>query len=225
MRRLLLSALLFAVVWTSMKAQESPAVVIPAAFEGVFQSIPNDARTPGGLRNEGSPEELVLHAPITARAIAAEGSQDPEERCEPLGPFRMMAREGIRMELVPVPAVGTIVMLFEDIARGYFRTIYLNGAAGGDREPAWQGWSAGRFAASNLVVETTGFNEKTWLDGNGTQPSADLRLVEQIRPVENGQYLEYRITAVDPKVLAKPHTYIRYFQRTRSEIGEHICAP
>jgi len=221
MTRALSSLFLFAVIVTSKSAAESPTVEIPAAFEGVFQSIAGDMRTPGGLRNVGQPEDLTPLQGVSRNE--ADDIGDPERRCEPIGPFRMMAREGVKIELVQAPALGTLMVLFEDVARGYFRTIHFKPDNRTVPEPTWQGYSTGRIDGSTLIVETTGLNEKTWLDSNGTLHSDKLRLVEQIRPIDRGQYLEYRITADDPQVLAKPHTYIRYFERSAGEIGEHVC--
>ena len=31
------------------------------------------------------------------------------------------------------------------------------------------------------------------------------------------------MTAEDPKVLAKPYTYTRYYEKLDSEIGDNIC--
>jgi hypothetical protein len=51
----------------------------------------------------------------------------------------------------------------------------------------------GRWEGDTLVVDTTGFNDKTWLNEEGAQHSDALHLVERIRPVLGGQYLEYKM--------------------------------
>ena len=219
--RFVLSVLLVGLACVSTTAQK--AAPIPAAFDGVFQSIGDDARTPGGLRNSGSPEELVLLPQAVEQQKTLEPQDDPARMCQPVGPFRMMARQGIKIELVPVPATQSITMLFEDISRGYIRTIPLDRTPSGEQEPVWQGFSAGRWDGPMLIVETTGFNDRTWLNSKGARHSDELRVIERIRPVEGGAYLEYRVTAEDPGVLARPYTYVRYFQRVRAEIGEYIC--
>ena len=216
-----MSALFVGLACVSTTAQK--AAPIPTAFEGVFQSIADDAKTPGGLRNSGSPEDLVLLPEALEQQKGLEPQEDPARLCQPVGPFRMMARAGIKIELVPVATTQSITMLFEDISRGYIRTIPLNRTPSGEQEPVWQGYSAGRWDGPTLVVETAGFNDRTWLNSKGARHSDDLRVIERIRPVEGGQYLEYRVTAEDSGVLARPYTYVRYFQRLRSEIGEHIC--
>ena len=209
----------------SMSAQEPRTETIPAAFDGVFESVSAETRVLGGLRNKGAPEDLVLHPDVVVQQKSLAGQEDPERRCEPVGPFRMMARERVRVELVPVPASRTIVMLFEDVARGHVRTISLKPTSEAGEERTWQGYSAGRWEGSTLVVTTRGFNDRIWLNGKGARHSDALQLTERIRPLEGGRFLEWTVTAADPKVLATPYSYVRYFQRVADEIRESICEP
>jgi hypothetical protein len=76
---------------------------------------------------------------------------------------------------------------------------------------------------ATLVIDSTGFNTRTWLNDRGAQHSDALHLVERIRPVLGGKYLEYKMTADDPMALAKPYTYTRYFEKLNAEIEENIC--
>ena len=159
---------------------------------------------------------------------------DPWRKCQPIGQFRMMARERTKVELAP--ARGMLVMLFEDVAHGLMRTIYLNRGhldhpvPGPDTittiEPpkgTWFGDSIGHWEGDSLVVDTIGFNIRTWLNDAGAQHSEVLHLVERIRPIREGQFLEYKMNAEDPMVLARPYTYTRYYQRLSTEIAEVIC--
>ena len=68
-----------------------------------------------------------------------------------------------------------------------------------------------------------GFNERTWLNDTGAQHTDALHLIERIRPVLGGKYLEYKVTADDPKALAKPSTYVRYCEKLTTEIMEDVC--
>lgn len=223
--RIAVSAVLLVMVSIVTVAQEPRTTAIPAAFEGVFESVPDEARVAGGLRNRGGPEDLVLRADAVAQQKSLAGQEDPEWRCEPVGPFRMMARERVRVELVPVPASRAIVVLFEDVARGHLRTISFKSTSEAGEERTWQGYSAGRWEGSTLVVTTTGFNDRTWLNSKGARHSDALQLTERIRPLEGGRFLEWTVTAADPKVLAAPYSYVRYFQRVSDEIRESICEP
>jgi hypothetical protein len=155
------------------------------------------------------------------QARSAGLKKDPWKMCQPVGPFRMMAKEETKIELVPVNAM--IVMLFEDLSHGMLRTIYMKRGHPAKLEPTWLGDSVGRWDGGTLVVDTTGFNDKTWLNEAGAQHSDALHLVERIRPVLDGRYLEYKIAAEDPKTLAKPYSYTRYYKKIDTEVMDDPC--
>jgi hypothetical protein len=186
-------------------------------LQGVYQSIPSDATLQGGLKNTGSPEAIQL-APTAALQSP---EKDPWKMCQPVGPFRMMAVDRVKIEFAP--AGSRIVMLFEDLSHGMMRTVYMQRGHPEKLEPTWLGDSVGRWEGNVLVVDTEGFNGETWLNGRGAQHSGRLHLVERIRPVLGGRYLEYKVTAEDPKVLARPYTYTRFFKKLDAEITDDVC--
>jgi hypothetical protein len=110
------SGVLLAAFSIGTASQEPRTTSTPAVFEGVFESVSNEVRIGGGLRNRGVPEDLVLRPEAVRQQKSLARQEDPEWRCEPVGPFRMMARDRVRVELVPVPASNTIVVLFEDVS-------------------------------------------------------------------------------------------------------------
>ena len=193
----------------------------PPDLAGVYQVIERTVTLPGGLKNAGSPAELPLLAEAAAQMKSVDLKQDPAKMCVPVGPFRMMAREQNKIELVAVK--GKIVMLFEDLSRGVMRTIYLNRGHPEKHELTWMGDSVGRWDGTTLVVDTVGFNDRTWFNDAGAQHSDALHLVERIRPVLDGKYLEYKVTAEDSKTLAKPYSYTRYYEKLKAEIQDDVC--
>lgn len=213
---------LFTGIGPALVAQTSPS---PATSDlgGVYQAIPSTATIGGSLKNSGSPSEISLLPAVLDQMKSVDLTQDPEKMCQPIGPFRMMARERTKIELVPALARGMIVMLFEDVSHGYIRTIFLNRGHTEGAAPTWQGESVGRWEGGTLVVDTTGFNERTWLNEAGAPHSDALHLVERIRPVLGGKYLEYKVTAEDPKVLTKPYSYTRYFEKLDGDIMDDVC--
>ena len=197
------------------------AQAAPPNLAGVYRVIERTVTLPGGLKNTGSPAELPLLAEAVAQMKSVDLKQDPAKMCVPVGPFRMMAREENKVELVAVK--DKIVMLFEDLSRGVMRTIYLNRGHPEKRELTWMGDSIGRWDGTTLVVDTVGFNDRTWFNDAGAQHSGALHLVERIRPVLDGKYLEYIVTAEDPKTLTKPYTYTRYYEKLKTEIQDDVC--
>jgi len=193
----------------------------PPDLQGVFQSIPDGVTLPGGLKNVGSPARVSLLPDAARRAKSKDLKTDPSRMCQPIGQFRMMAKAGTKIEIVQVKTM--IVILFEDSSHGLFRTIYLTRGHPVNSEPDWMGDSVGRWEGDTLVVDTTGFNDQTWLNDEGAQHSDALHLVERIRSVVSGRYLEYKVTAEDPKSLAKPYSYTRLYKKLHTEIADDVC--
>jgi hypothetical protein len=103
------------------------------------------------------------------------------------------------------------------------RKINLNREHPPKFEANWMGDSVGRWDGNTLVIDTVGFNDRTWLNNAGAPHSDALHLVERIRPVLDGKYLEYKVTAEDPKNLTRPATYTRYYEKLKTEIQENVC--
>jgi hypothetical protein len=177
---------------------------------------------PGGLRAVGTLADIALLAEAQQTAKSRNLDFDPANHCMVVGPFRMMARADTRFELLTTPS--RVTMMFENIALGNKREIYLGRREHTTkRDPGYLGDSIGRFEGDTLVVDTIGFNDATWLNDAGAPHSEALHLVERIRPVQAGKYLEYQVTADDAKALAKPYTYTRYYQRSSEELQEDFC--
>jgi hypothetical protein len=210
------------VVWVPLTAApQAPPPSSPPNLQGVYQSIPDRIALPGGLKNAGSPAAVDLLPEAARQAKTVDLKRDPWKICQPVGPFRMMAAEQTKIEFVQTSSL--IVIAFEDLSHGMMRPIHLKRGHPAKIEPTWLGDSVGRWEGETLVVDTTGFNDQTWLNEEGTQHSGSLHLIERIRPVLRGQYLEYRMTAEDPKTLAKPYSYTRYYKKLDTEIQDDSC--
>jgi len=97
-----------------------------------------------------------------------------------------------------------VVFLYDDVNGGFFRIIPVDGRTTyrKDMPASFLGDSIGHFEGDTLVVETTNFNEDTWLTDNGAFHTAGLKVVERLRRV--GDIIEYTATAHDPAVLVEP---------------------
>jgi hypothetical protein len=189
---------------------------------GIYEPVANGTALPGGLRPTGSLAEIPLLPAAQATAKSRNLEFDPAKHCMVVGPFRMMARDDNRFELLTTE--NRVTMMFERIALGNKREIYL-----GRREhttkgdPTFLGDSIGRIEGDTLIVDTTRFSDATWLNDLGAPHSDALRLTERFRPVAGGRFLEYQVTAEDPKALGKPYSYTRYYQRSNTELQEDFC--
>jgi hypothetical protein len=131
---------------------------------------------------------------------------------------------------LPVP--GKIVMAFtRELETAGVRRIYLTDQHPKNLPATYLGHSIGHWeapAAKNsneptLVVDTIGFNDKTWLMSGLEPHTEELHVVERIRLVDNGTLLEVSTTVDDRKALTSPYTYSRYYRKTDQEFHEEIC--
>jgi len=97
---------------------------------------------------------------------------------------------------------GLMAQLFEVLNN--WRVIHLDGRPlPKDPEPFFHGNSAARWEGDTLVVESIGFDERTYIQPNGWFHSDALKVTERYtRPSMN--YLIVEISVDDPKVLQRP---------------------
>lgn len=67
----------------------------------------------------------------------------------------------------------------------------------------WMGQSTGKWEGDTLVVDTVGFNDRTWFDRAGNFHSEALHVVERFTP-KTPDLIEYEATIEDPKVFTRP---------------------
>lgn len=188
---------------------------------GVYGLTADSSALPPGLKNTGSPEDIALLPAAMEVAKQANLSHDPAKNCQAVGPFRMMALPGNKIDVLPSP--GKVTILFENLALGNKRAIFLTRPHPDKLNPSWLGDTIGHWDGDTLVVDSVGYNDRTWLNSKGAQHSDDLHIVERYRLVDGGKFLEVKVTAEDPKTLAKPYTYTRYYERLNTEIQEDYC--
>jgi hypothetical protein len=113
-----------------------------------------------------------------------------------------------------------IVILQEDLT---YRPIYMDGRAlETDPNPSWMGYSVGHWDGDTLVVESNGFNDRTWLLGGYPHTEA-LRMTERYRRTDFG-HLEISVTFQDPKAYNKAWTLpLRAQFAADTELIEAVC--
>ena len=193
------------------------------ALAGIYEVASLSTTLPGGPKGSGTLADLPLQAAAIETSKKTNLKDDPAKNCQAIGPFRMMARDENRIEILPTQE--RITMMFENIALGNKREIFLNRPHPSKEKLklSWLGDSAARWDGDIFVVDTIGFNDRTWLNDAGAPHSADLHIVERYRLLDGGKYLELNVTAEDPKVLTKPYTYTRYYRRSDTELAEDFC--
>lgn len=134
--------------------------------------------------------------------------------CGPAGFFRHPTTVAGYMVL---QQADRVTLVSEDVAQVGVRRIYLRSEHPRNLLPTWDGDSIGHWDGDTLVVDTVGFNDASWL-GSELQPhSEELHVVERIRTVKDGKYLEITSTIDDRKALTGPYSFVRYYKRSDSE--------
>jgi hypothetical protein len=86
------------------------------------------------------------------------------------------------------------------------------------------GDSVGHWEGDTLVVDVTGFNDKTWLGVAGAFHSDELHITERYTRISKDR-INYDVTMEDPKVFTKPwvlHNSMMLREGTR--LREYVCA-
>lgn len=194
--------------------------LLPGGQNGVGENVPSKYFI--DILADFGPEESPLRpAEVAAfRHRAADFGKDfPVTHCQPAGVPNA--------ELMPVPykIVQTsqlVVMLYEGDTS--FRQVFLDGRKPlSDPQPTWRGYSVGKWEGETLVVDTTGFNDRGWLDAFGHIHSEALHVTERFHRRDFG-HIDVDIRIEDPQTFTRPFTIkVRQQLQPDTEILESFC--
>jgi len=125
---------------------------------------------------------------------AQAGGNDPILKCNPTGIPRILFFPQ-PFEVVQNP--DRVFMFFErDHA---WRQIWTDGRSHPkDPDPTWMGDSIGKWEGDTFVVDTVGFNDRSWLDFYGDPHSEDMHLIERYKRVDRNT-MSLQLIVEDPK--------------------------
>ena len=197
-------------VWTT---DNTPLPELERLFPGMSDlSVPGDGpevvnkyfiNLLADFKPEDSPLRKEFGPLLVQRGVEGQGKDLPTARCLPAG-LPMGDLLALPRRFVQVP--GLLVMLSEANPQ---RLVYTDGRKlPVDPQPAWLGYSVGSWEGDTLVIETRGFNDKTWLDAFGHPRSEAMRITERLRRRDFG-HLDVQVTIDDPTVYTRPFS-IRY---------------
>jgi hypothetical protein len=141
----------------------------------------------------------------------------PYFHCQPSGPESH--RFAAWKRILQTPA--TLAILNEDLS---YRVIHMDGRElEANPAPSWMGYSVGRWDGDTLVVNSVGFNDKTWLTDAGLPHTEALRMTERYRRPDVG-HLEVEVTFTDPAAYAKPWGFTaKMALAADTEMLEAVC--
>ncbi len=165
------------------------------------------------------PDRPVYKLEFVAKVKDLEKHQvemDPVLRCRSPG----LPRIGPPDKIVQRP--GEIVFLYDDVSGSFWRIIPTDGRGHrADADESYLGDAVGHWEGDTLIVETTRFNEDTWLTDDGAFHTKALRVTERL--TRNGDTMQWAAIADDPNVLAQPwHVRPRTMTKSDRELLEPV---
>ena len=197
-----------------------PALWLPAGGGGErFVNADTADPSPDKMRISELPIQPWARALLDYRL---ENQLEPHTRCKPSGgPRQFLTPYGV--EIVEVPDLKQIIIM--DLGGPHtYRVIYMDGRPHPvDLQPTYYGHSTGKWDGDTLVIDTVGFNEKFWIDRQGTPHTEKLHMTERLTRTDYNT-IKYVVTIDDPGAYTKPWTSGFNFRWTaNSELFEYVC--
>jgi hypothetical protein len=188
---------------------------------------------------DGKPEHQLPYTPLGLEALKrtkpSNGTRSvlPGDNNDPVfsyGDPQGFPREDLyelrTTQVLQTPQSVVLLYQFDKV----WRVIWTDGRElPKDPEPRWFGYSVGKWVDDyTLVVQTSGTDERTWIDRAGRPHSADLRVEERFHRADR-DHLELTVTIDDPKMYTKPWVALDKFvfelQPTSFDVREMIWSP
>jgi hypothetical protein len=190
------------------------------------------------MPEDGKPEHQPPYTPLGrealnrtkpsngVRSVLPADTNDPVVYCDPQGMPREDLYELRTTQILQTPQSVVLLYQFGKI----WRVAWTDGRTlPEDPESRWFGYSVGKWEDDyTFVVQTSGMDERTWVDRAGRPHSGDLRVEERFHRVDHDR-LELTVTINDPKMYTKPWVAldkVRFQLQTRDyDVREMICSP
>ena len=177
------------------------------------------ASGPAAPSDDEPPQGLSWVEKVVKERIANDLRDMPTARCLPNG----VTQQAGRGKFVQT---SNLLVILEEFP-GDTRQVFLDGRAHPQElDPTWLGHSIGRWEGDLLVVDTVGFNDKSWLTmiRNPYPHTEMMHVIERYRRPDLG-HLELEMTVEDPGAFRKPWIVKRTANLDPTdEIRENICS-
>jgi hypothetical protein len=161
-------------------------------------------------------------------------SNDPFITCDPLGFPRNLLAHAITQRGGTLFASAPNRIIIAGEQQRVWREIWMDGRAlpkavdvRGAPESRYYGYSTGHWENdTTLIIDTTGVDERPWLDEEGHPRSSSAHIQERYTRVD--QYnMQLTVTIDDPKFYTKPWTFMKadFYWMKAQEFAETLCIP
>jgi hypothetical protein len=196
----------------------APRVAGKPNFSGLWRY--DSSSYPNNLTVDLKPEEIAPSATALYKQRQEDlGKDDPATfRCLPSGPRYAYGPQGWA-RIVQTPTL--IAMIYEDLTS---RQIFMDGRPlPKDPNPTFMGYSVGHWDGDTLVVESIGFNDRTWLDFGGHPHTEALKITERIKRTNFGR-LDIEVQFDDRALYTRPFTVPLHAEFVAdTEMLEYVC--
>ena len=164
--------------------------------------------------------ETLPLLPETKKIMDAQlAKDDPQANCLPLPPPRATPYPW-RVIVTPTHAFFLYEMY-------NYRQVFMDGRKhppADELDPTWYGHSIGWWEGDTLVVDTVGFNDKTWLDNRGNRHSDKMHVTERYTRQDLGT-MRVDVTVDDPGAYSRPFTanFVARLMPPNDELLEYVC--
>jgi hypothetical protein len=188
--------------------------------------------TPGGGGRQGGAAAGGQRGTEPLGGVAALG-QEVRRKPAPTGPVPHLPDATVDLSglwvgggvQVPTHAKTQYVYILHEGNIHSFRQVFMDGRKHpAELDPTWFGHSIGRYEGNTLVIDTVGFNDKSWFDNKGYPHTEQLHTIERWTRVDSG-HMTNEVTIEDPGAYTKPFT-VKFNARVTDpgdEIMEYIC--
>lgn len=145
--------------------------------------------------------------------------------CMPAGVPQFLLYAGGAESLYMIQTPKEIVMIHQ--ADNQTRHIYMGVPHSAHPAPSWYGESVGHFDGDELVVDTIGFNDRTFVDDRYSVPhTTQLHVIERFKLMDEGRMLQVSFTVEDPGAFNAPWSAMVRYQHARAPatLFEEPCA-
>ena len=207
--------------WEGVPAAERPSADTPN-LSGVW-AMPSPIRALKTTDGKDPPLLPAARAEYNKRqaTLRADPKSDPVSNCWMQGVPRLV--------YAPYPVLiaqekNRVNLVYE--TNHTFRIVSLKHPlpkAGPELDPLWLGYSAGRWDGKTLVVDTIGFNDKTWLDYSGLPHGEKLKVQERYT-LDGPDRIKGTVTITDPDTFSRPwSTAFTLVRKPGYELKESVC--
>jgi hypothetical protein len=158
------------------------------------------------------------------------GGNDPLKTCDPLGLPRNLVFETRGIAFATMPGKVVVLHQYQKVWRDVWtdgRELPKNVDTKGGPESRWYGYSVGHWDGDyTFVIDSTGSDDRSWLDTAGHPHSVDARVEERYTRVDHN-HLSVTVTVDDPKLYTKPFTLatLKFRWIPKQETEEQLCVP